>query len=343
MRWMHAPWNLLRSKFFLRSEASPPAQTPSVKTYPVGPCRSDWVSDSSVPDALREGWIRDGFVVMPRIFNESQIKSYSATVSRARSVIDDGTDACGFGDRVGQLHQQYPELLELASDERILTFLNWALGDTAILFGSLNFEKGTQQEAHIDAIFFWPEPSYSMAGVWIALEDIAEDAGPLFYLPGSHKWPFLRSEDVVWKRPDLASRRDQHRNASQPERDALVQELGEAWTRDFLVLKEELEVPNIPLHIKAGDVVVWHSLLAHGGSERLSQTRSRRSVVFHYISRSTQLYTFEQFMLHDAESLRREAPQPLNLISYNQRLDYMRYDHIVSYSNGNQLLHAVSR
>jgi ectoine hydroxylase-related dioxygenase (phytanoyl-CoA dioxygenase family) len=182
-----------------------------------------------------------------------------------------------------------------------------------------------------------------MAGVWIALEDIGEDAGPLFYLPGSHKWPFLRSEDVVWKRPDLASRRDQHRNASQRERAALVQELGEAWTHDFLVLKEERKVPNIPLHIKAGDVVVWHCLLAHGGSERLSQTRSRHSVVFHYISRSTQLYTFEQFMLHDAESLRREAPQPLNLISYNQRLDYMRYDHVVSYSNGNQRLHAVSR
>jgi ectoine hydroxylase-related dioxygenase (phytanoyl-CoA dioxygenase family) len=30
-----------------------------------------------------------------------------------------------------------------------------------------------------------------MCGVWVALEDMSEGAGPLEYYPGSHKWPIL--------------------------------------------------------------------------------------------------------------------------------------------------------
>lgn len=338
--------DVLRRRLFGSPELPPASPLPepasAPRTYPLGPDRSGWAEDMSVPVELRETWIRDGYVVMPGIFDASQLAPYAATVARARTAIDDGRDAFGFGDRVGQLHQQYPDLLELASDERVLSFLNWALGDRAILFGSLNFDKGTQQEAHIDAIFFWPEPSYSMAGVWIALEDIAEDAGPLFYVQGSHNWPFLRSEDLVRTRPDLAARRAAERDLAPADRAALAQELGAAWTHDFLKMKADRATPDVPLHIKAGDVVVWHSLLAHGGSPRLNQARSRHSVVFHYIGSRTSLYTFDQFMLRDAEAMKDEPPQPLNLVSYKGRLDYMRYDHFVSYSNGNQLLHPVT-
>ncbi len=33
-------------------------------------------------------------------------------------------------------------------------------------------------------------PQRFMCGVWVAMEDIAPDNGPLHYYPGSHKLPF---------------------------------------------------------------------------------------------------------------------------------------------------------
>ena len=56
-------------------------------------------------------------------------------------------------------------------------------------FQTLNFLRGTQQMAHSDTIHFSSLPAKFMAGVWIALEDVTHENGPLFYYPGSHKMP----------------------------------------------------------------------------------------------------------------------------------------------------------
>jgi hypothetical protein len=82
---------------------------------------------------------------------------------------------------------------------------------------------------------------------------------------------------------------------------ALVSELGRAWTEDFQSLERQRKTDSEPLSIRAGDVVFWHSLLAHGGSLRINPKLSRHSVVFHFIGRNTKLYTFKQFMLYDRD------------------------------------------
>ena len=104
--------------------------------------------------------------------------------------------------------------MDLASDELVLKFLGHAFGDEPVVFDSLNFERSTEQGAHIDAIFFYPQPVYSMAGCWVALEDVHSDAGPLFYVPGGHQWPFSNGEDVVAGRRELAAEREAIRNHS---------------------------------------------------------------------------------------------------------------------------------
>lgn len=45
---------------------------------------------------------------------------------------------------------------------------------------------GTEQEVHADSIHFSSEPEGYMCGVWIALENIGEEQGPLLVHPGSH-------------------------------------------------------------------------------------------------------------------------------------------------------------
>ena len=32
--------------------------------------------------------------------------------------------------------------------------------------------------------------------MWVALEDIDEGSGPVFYLPGSHRLPYVMTEDL---------------------------------------------------------------------------------------------------------------------------------------------------
>ena len=96
------------------------------------------------------------------------------------------------------------------------------------------------------------------------------------------------------------------------------------------------------LSLKAGDVVFWHSLLAHGGSPRTNRELSRKSAVFHFIGRKTRLYTFGQFMLFDRAALADEEPQPMDLLNFDGKIDYMRYDHFVTYTP-NETVNPISR
>ena len=301
---------------------------------PIGPMTPEWVGSNTVSNDLKREWIEQGFSILRGAYSSDQIAEYNDIVSAVRREVPTGEDEFGYGDRIGQLHQRHPELLRMASAPAVLAFLRWAFNDEPVVFGSLNFERGTEQEAHIDAIFFWPEPTYSMAGCWVALEDISVDAGPLFYVPESHRWPFYCSEHVVATDPDLADRRRQASTGelSQERKRQLVSEMGQEWTQRFLALESSMGSERRALSLKAGDVVFWHSLLAHGGSPRIARELSRKSAVFHFVGRNTRLYTFDQFMLHDRAALAEESPQPMDLLNYDGRIDYMRYDHFVTYS-----------
>lgn len=294
-------------------------------------------------DSLKRRWIKDGFVVIKNAYGRNQIAEYNALVDGFRSRLDDGKDDNGFGDRIGQLHQAEPKLLELCQSREIDNFLNWAFGEAPVLMGSLQFEKGTQQEAHIDAIFFWPQPAYAMAGVWIALEDIHPDSGPLFYIPGSHRWPFSRSEHVVQADPDLARKRQSAKEGhlTPEERAQVVGEIGAKWTEQFLTLERQKSGKRVPICLQAGDAVVWHSLLAHGGSPRLDVTKSRRSVVFHYFGQSAKLFTDQDFMLYDDTELEGRLSTVPPIRQY-KNLKYMKFPYFVTYSKGKDTIHTVT-
>jgi len=313
---------------------------PPVK--PIGPMTDKWLNDKSVEQILKDQWIQNGFCILRNVYTSSEINLYNQIISKVRAQVDDGKDEQGFGDRIGQLHQKYPDLLNLAIEPRVISFLKWAFNDDPVVFGSLNFEKGTQQDAHIDAIFFWPEPSYSMCGCWVALEDIHPNSGPLFYVPNSHNWPFLRSQDIVESRPELAERRIAARESttSVEERAKIVSELGAAWTEEFIKIEKKMRTERPQISLKAGDVVFWHSLLAHGGSPRLDLNLSRKSVVFHYIGKRTRLFTFEQFMLYNETELLMQKPQPMNLKRF-KNIEYMRYQYFVTYNSSGQTVHPL--
>jgi ectoine hydroxylase-related dioxygenase (phytanoyl-CoA dioxygenase family) len=308
------------------------------------PSASVGQGDNLVDADLKRHWRDQGFVHLSGVFGQEEIAEYNAIVARVRREVEEDKDEYGYGDRIGQLHQKETDLLKLAANERITRFLTWAFGEDPVLFASLQFERGTQQEAHIDAIFFWPEPAYAMAGAWIALEDIDPDAGPLFYVPGSHKLPFFNSDDVVARDSELKARREAARAGVLPpeQRQALVQQVGLSWTERLLELHEHHGLERVTLPVRAGDVIIWHSLLAHGGSPRLNPSLSRRSAVFHYFGKSAGLYSVDQFMFFDRAELPSQPPVTTpRRVAFG--LEYMLFDHFVTYARGAEILHPVSR
>src|SRR5215208_1006300 len=85
----------------------------------------------------------------------------------------------------------------IALAPRVLRLLRQLYGRRPRPFQTLNFPIGTEQKVHSDVIHFNSDPPTYMCGVWVALEDIDLQNGPLVYYPGSHKLPVVQMEDVA--------------------------------------------------------------------------------------------------------------------------------------------------
>jgi ectoine hydroxylase-related dioxygenase (phytanoyl-CoA dioxygenase family) len=224
-----------------------------------------------------------------------------------RSACGETKDEHGFGKRIGVFHVANDNSRRVALTPRIVAATAELMGDDPLLMGSLTFEVGTQQDAHIDAIYFYVMPETSMVGAWVALEDIHPNAGPLFYYPGSHRWKFDKAGDVWQRWPELA----QELPTLEPEQRAdYANRMHARW--NVLLherIADERALPQLAL-IKKGDCFIWHGNLVHGGSARQNRALSRHSMVSHYIGSHSRLYDFPKFFLHTSHEFQHQAVVP---------------------------------
>ena len=194
--------------------------------------------------------MKKGYVILRNVVPPDLLQRVVSDVAVFRAYCGETKDPQGFGDRIGQLHQKPPSCLDLADNVTVVNFLRWAFRDDPLLFGSLNFERGTEQAPHIDSIFFYTEPMDAMAGAWFALEDVHPDAGPLFYYEGSHRRPFTRGEDIVRVHPELQERVTEARgNRAGPKSQELVNELGNHWTTKLMARIAGMGAKPVPVFI----------------------------------------------------------------------------------------------
>lgn len=162
----------------------------------------------------------------------------------------------------------------IAANVAVLDLLSKLYGRRAFPFQTLNFPVGTQQAAHSDSVHFSSLPERFMCGVWLAMEDVGADQGPLFYVPGSHKWPIVTNA-LIGRRgygSELASAQDPYG----PAWDALIAAHG-ADRETFLA--------------KKGQALIWCANLLHGGSPQTDPTLTRWSQVSHYYFEDCIYYT----------------------------------------------------
>lgn len=153
----------------------------------------------------------------------------------------------------------------IAANQNILELLGKLYGRKAFPFQTLNFPVGTQQEAHTDAVHFSSLPERFMCGVWLAMEDIGPDAGPLFYHPGSHRWPALNNS--------MIGRRGQG---------SVLNSAQDPFAQGWRALCDVYGANEETFLARKGQALIWTANLLHGGSHQANPHLTRWSQVTHY-------------------------------------------------------------
>ena len=177
------------------------------------------------------------------------------------------------GARFQDAWKECPAVRELAAFRPLVEVLEELYGRRPIPFQTLDFRVGSEQRAHPDTVHFNSYPPRFLAGVWVALEDVDEDNGTLFYYPGSHRLPEAGFAE-------LGLRVLNHNRPG-----AL-----EAFTyQDYDRFEDYVEdlmtsggLERLDLKAPKGTALIWAAGLVHGGGQIRRPGSSRWSQVTHY-------------------------------------------------------------
>lgn len=216
---------------------------------------------------------REGYMILRQFFSPGDTDQLNNTVD---GMLESGKAGYNFtGRKIFNLW----ETSELARDRffrnpEMMKLLSFLLGRRVIPFQSLNFTRGSEQRAHSDAIHMTTQPQGFLIATWTALEDIDEGSGPLAYYPGSHRLPFVSTEDYQSGNGRFTIGSDSNRRYE----DRIEEIIAEKGLEKRVFLAQK------------GDVLIWHSNLLHAGTRITREGATRRSMVCHYYAENAICY-----------------------------------------------------
>ena len=171
-----------------------------------------------------------------------------------------------YNDRIQDAWTFNQDVKKIATAPHIINLLKILYQREPIPFQTLNFRFGTEQSTHSDSIHFSSVPARFMCGVWVALEDIDANNGPLHYYPGSHKLPIFDLNDLGI-------------TGSYQNKPYDIYPVYEEFLQSLI---EYNGLKKVELYVKKGQALIWAANLLHGGSPVLDKNRTRYSQVTHY-------------------------------------------------------------
>lgn len=220
--------------------------------------RLDEPSKQSIRDFGQEG-----YAIIHQYLDEAAVAAVNKEIE---DLMASGQVSFKYGNKIMFAIKQSALLRGIGEDAELRALLSALMGDEASLFQSINFLTGSQQKTHSDSIHMTTFPLGGLLGVWIALEDIGLDNGPLHYYPQSHKLPYYLNADY-----------DNEGNWLM---------LGDKGYGGYeQMLAEKVAAHGIQKKVftaKKGDLLIWHANLLHGGEPHLDKARTRKSMVLHY-------------------------------------------------------------
>ena len=221
-------------------------------------------------DAQIKFFAKEGYLVLPKAITVADVDNLVDTLKSQHP-----SKAHEKWRRIQDAWRDIPLVKQIACDEKILALLEAMYQRKPIPFQTLNFCLGSEQKIHSDCIHFSAKPERYMCGVWVALEDIDENNGPLIYYPESHKLPMVTMEDLGIDGSKTPLNYEAYRQY-------------EDYIEKMVI---SLKLKPLTLAIKKGDALIWSANLLHGGAPILDQARTRFSQVTHYYFENCLYYT----------------------------------------------------
>jgi ectoine hydroxylase-related dioxygenase (phytanoyl-CoA dioxygenase family) len=232
----------------------------------------------------RQRWAEDGYLVIPGFFADAEVKAAIdeldrtwavrpddvtvddlVTGQRKRASQVDDADRDDHTFKVNDLYLVSEDVRSVALSERVGAVLGELLEDVPVMCNTLNLEKGSQQADHLDTLYMTPKTPDKLVATWMALEDVHPDAGPLRYWPGSHRVD-----------PYRFSTGSMH----------VVQDEMDQWVDHMATVVDRHGLEQQHFGANAGDLLIWHAWLLHGGSPITDQNRTRNSLITHFWAQS---------------------------------------------------------
>ena len=212
-------------------------------------------------------------------------------------IFAENRDARGHYPRIVNLHCMMPELVKLFTKNPVwLQVQDVLFGAPTCLYTSLFYEVGSQQPLHRDTPVFTTRPEYLYFGTTVYLEPANDENGCLELLEGGHLMPELDREAMALRRyGSLENIPNQDNDMWSEYQDAVVAE------------GLRLGIPKKRLHVEAGDSLIWHPQLPHGGSPIKDAQRTRFSLVMHTTPVGTAVYHQNAFF-HPSKAFPEKAP-----------------------------------
>lgn len=236
---------------------------------------------------IKAGWRDYGHLVLPNIIPHDPIDAYCERYQR------DNGERSRVGYRTGTPYMTVPEIKEIGLYKPLVDILDSLIGEPVGMSLNLTDWQSTERNWHQDDYLNPEHVNGHYLAVWIALDDIHPDSGPFEFVPGSHKWPVMRMEKVK-------SFLDPHER-----NDPNWPRIAERFLDD--VFEAEIEKRNAEIKVwntaKKGDVLIWHSWLAHRGSRPKNPDLLRKSLIIHY-SGINHRQDMSEPILHESEKAR---------------------------------------
>lgn len=226
--------------------------------------------EEATKNLLRQ-WRRDGYLIISQFFDAATIDALNQEVAL---LLQKGEVQLNPWGKIMFANKQSQLINNITRDQRLQTLLSCLLGKEVLPFQTINFIHGSQQRAHSDSIHMTTHPLGYLSAAWIALEEITEQNGPLFYYPGSHRLPYLMNDGY----PNHNTQSQLDPQAYKHYEDKLEQ----------IIATNQLKRKTFCA--QKGDVLIWHANLIHGGSPIIDPQSTRKSMVIHFYAKDVIKY-----------------------------------------------------
>lgn len=293
---------LLLLLFFIVTKMNAPANTILVKDplnrdveIPVNVLPgSDSYSALTSPEAIKHYFDQHGYVVLRNVISgklcdevlqyfRQEVKPYKGYIYRQASanpekhVFNPNGHMLNAVLNVQSLQTRlFPgfkkKSLEVLTNEYLITVIRKVMGDDPALVQSMYFEGNPATWAHQDSYYLDSE-KFNMVAAWVALEDIAPEAGRFYVCPGTHKIDMEKNGGNF----DIAFNHDRYKELI---RNMMAQN------------RIRISAPAL----NKGDIMLWHAKTIHGSLETTNPLFSRHSFTAHYIPRSERFLQFQRII-----------------------------------------------